>query len=55
MGCALKPYTWLTGFVLLTTIVAVPFLLLRKKGLSQRELDENIRYDIDDYMAAEGL
>ena len=51
----MKRFVWLTGVVLVTTIVAVPLILFRKKGLSQLELEENIRYDIDDYMTAEGL
>jgi hypothetical protein len=55
MGYSVKRFAWFMGFVLLTTIVAVPMILLRKKGLSQRELDDNMRYDIDDYMTAEGL
>jgi len=50
-----KRFIWFTGFVLLTTVVAVPLILFKKKGLSRPELEENIRYDIDDYMAAEGL
>jgi hypothetical protein len=50
-----KRFIWLTGVVLVTTFVAVPLILFRKKGLSQQELEENIRYDIDDYMTAEGL
>jgi hypothetical protein len=51
----LKRFTLLTGFLLLTTVVAVPFLLLRKIKEAEPGRDENIRYDIDDYMAAEGL
>jgi hypothetical protein len=45
----------LTGFLLLTTVVVVPFLLLRKIKEAEPGTDEDIRYDIDDYMAAEGL
>jgi len=51
----LKRFTLLTGFLLLTTLVAVPFLLLRKSKETEPDTDENIRYDIDDYLAAEGL
>jgi hypothetical protein len=50
-----KRFAWFTGFVLLTAVVAIPLFLFRKKGASQREMDENIRYDINDYMTAEGL
>jgi hypothetical protein len=55
MGCSVKPFLWFTGFVLLTAVVAVPLILFKKRGLSERELEENIRYDIDDYITAEGL
>jgi hypothetical protein len=52
----LKRFTLLTGFLLLTTVVVVPFLLLlRKIKEAEPGTDEDIRYDIDDYMAAEGL
>jgi hypothetical protein len=51
----MKPYAIITGFLLLTTAVALPFLLKRKGSSGERGSDENIRYDIDDFMAAEGL
>ena len=50
----MKQFAFFTGFLLLTTAVAVPFFF--KKGKTARqEADENIRYDIDDYLAVEGL
>jgi hypothetical protein len=51
----LKRFAFLTGFLLLTTAVAVPLLLLRKFKKADPNTDENVRYDINDYMAAEGL
>lgn len=51
----MKRFTFLSGFVLLSTVIALPFFLARKKMLRSEENDENIRYDIDEYMAAEGL
>jgi hypothetical protein len=48
-------FAFFTGFLLLTTAVAVPILLLKRGKAFQQEEDDNIRYDIDDYMAAEGL
>jgi len=53
-GLHMKQFAFFTGFLLLTTAVAVPFFF--KKGKTARqEADENIRYDINDYLAAEGL
>jgi len=51
----MKRFTFLGGFVLLSTMIALPFFLARKKIAQNGENDENIRYDIDEYMAAEGL
>ncbi len=51
----MKRFAFLAGFVLLTTVIAVPILLLKKdRGLPGGN-EENIRYDINDYMASEGL
>lgn len=51
----MKRFTFLGGFVLLSTVIALPFFLARKKPAGRGENEENIRYDIDEYMAAEGL
>ena len=51
----MKRFAFFTGFLLLTTAVAVPFFLKRKIQFGQTPADDNVRYDIDDYMAAEGL
>jgi hypothetical protein len=51
----MKLFTFLTGILLLTTAAAVPFLLKRKVQPGMAPADDNVRYDIDDYMAAEGL
>jgi hypothetical protein len=51
----MKRFAFFTGFLLLTTAVAVPFFLLKKGKAFRQEEDDNIRYDIDDYMAAEEL
>ena len=51
----MKRLALFTGFLLVTTAVALPFFLKRKTARQGRETDENIRYDINDYMAAEGL
>jgi hypothetical protein len=49
-----KRFTLFAGFLLLATAVAIPLLL--KKDRTLRFLDnDTLRYDIDDYMAAEGL
>ena len=51
----MKRFAFLTGFLILTTAVAIP-LFLKKKLITAREgSDDDRRYDIDDYMAAEGL
>ena len=51
----MKHFAFLTGFLLLTTAVAIPLFLMKKGMALRRADDDNIRYDIDDYMAAEGL
>jgi hypothetical protein len=51
----MKRLAFFTGFLLLTTAVAVPLFLLNKGKPFRQEDDDNIRYDIDDYVAAEGL
>ncbi len=51
----MKRFAFFTGFLLLTTAMAVPFFLKRKVQPGQTPADDNIRYDIDDYMATEGL
>jgi hypothetical protein len=51
----MKRIAFLGGFVLLSTVIALPFYLMRKKLSEGKEDDENIRYDINEYMAAEGL
>ncbi len=51
----MRRFTFLTGFVLLSTVVALPFFFLRKRRASDTETEENIRYDTNEYMAAEGL
>jgi hypothetical protein len=50
-----RPFAIITGFLLLSTAVAIPLLLKKQENARGPESDENIRYDIDDYMAAEGL
>ena len=51
----MKRFAFFTGFLLITTAIALPFFLLKKGKAQRQEEDENIRYDINDYMAAEGL
>jgi hypothetical protein len=51
----MKRFAFFTGFVLLTTAIAVPFFLLKKGTAAGQDEEDNIRYDIDDYMASEGL
>ena len=51
----MKRFALFTGCLLLTTAVAVPLFFLKKGKAFRQEEDDNIRYDIDDYMAAEGL
>jgi hypothetical protein len=51
----MKRFAFFTGFVLLTTAIAVPFFLLKKGTAAPQDEEDNIRYDIDDYMASEGL
>jgi hypothetical protein len=51
----MKRFAFFTGFLILTTAVALPLMLLKKGKAFRQEEDDNIRYDIDDYVAAEGL
>ena len=51
----MRRFAFLTGFLLLTTAVVVPFFLKTKGKTAREESDDNLRYDINDYMAAEGL
>ena len=51
----MKRFAFFTGFLILTTAVALPLILLKKGKAFRQEEDDNIRYDIDDYVAAEGL
>jgi hypothetical protein len=51
----MKRYAFLGGFVLLSTVIALPFYLMCKKMAERGENEVNIRYDINEYMAAEGL
>jgi len=48
-------FAFLTGFLLLTTAVAIPLFLRKKLKSACGEFEENLRYDIDDYMATDGL
>jgi hypothetical protein len=54
-GTPMKRFTLLTGFLILTTAVAIPLWFMRKGKALRLETEENIRYDINDYMATEGL
>jgi hypothetical protein len=51
----MKRFAFFASFLLLTTAVAVPLFFLKRGKAFQQDEDDNIRYDIDDYMAAEGL
>ena len=51
----MKRFAFFTGFLLLTTAVAFPLFSLKRGKTIRQDEDDNIRYDIDDYMAAEGL
>ncbi|HTY38856.1 MAG TPA: hypothetical protein VMH23_17180 [Bacteroidota bacterium] len=51
----MKRFAWFTGLVVLMAAVAVPVYLKNKVRDAACTGDDNIRYDIDDYMAAEGL
>jgi hypothetical protein len=51
----MKRFAFFTGFLFLTTAIAVPLFFMKKGRVSRQEEDDNIRYDIDDYVAAEGL
>ncbi|MEK6571766.1 MAG: hypothetical protein AABZ61_10385 [Bacteroidota bacterium] len=41
--------------LLLAAVIVVPFLLGRKLRRHRSRDEENIRYDIDDYVADQGL
>jgi hypothetical protein len=45
-----KPMKVITWTLLLTTVLALPFIL-RRRMESQNRRSENIRYDINDYLA----
>jgi hypothetical protein len=51
----MKRFAFFTGFLLLATAAVVPFFLTRKVHPGLTPDDDNLRYDIDDYLAAEGL
>jgi hypothetical protein len=51
----MKRFAFLGGFVLLSTAIALPLFLMRKKRVLSEDNEENLRYDINEYMAAEGL
>jgi hypothetical protein len=52
----MKRFTFFTGLAILTTAITIP-LLIRLKGTHAggKDVEDNVRYDIDDYMASEGL
>lgn len=51
----MKRIAFVTGFLLITSIIALPLLLIRKQRREASGIDENLRYDINDYVAQEGL
>jgi hypothetical protein len=51
----MKRFAFFAGFLLLTTALAIPFFLKRMVRSAQTPAGDNVRYDIDDYMATEGL
>jgi hypothetical protein len=51
----MKRFAFFTGFLLLTTAIAVPLVLFKRGKAFRQEEDDNIRYDFDDYTAAEEL
>ncbi len=51
----MKTFTWTA---LLATVIVLPILMMKKKDkevLLPIQLNENIRYDINDYMESQGL
>ena len=52
---SMKRFTFFAGLLLLSSAVAVPFLLRMKGKGAGDNTEENARYDINDYMASEGL
>jgi len=51
----MKGLAFFTGFLLLTTAVAVPLIWRNRTGSARKESEDNTRYDIDDYVATEWL
>jgi hypothetical protein len=51
-GVVMKALKWT---LLLAAILVVPVLLLKKARPDRPVNEENIRYDIDDYVADQGL
>ena len=45
----------LTAMLLLSSLVAIPLLLHKHTRRMRRYYDENIRYDLNEYLAEEGL
>lgn len=48
----MKRFAFVSGFLLVTSAIAVPMYFWRKIRLEQKE---NLRYDIADYFADESL
>jgi hypothetical protein len=51
----MKRFAFLTGFLILTTAVAIPLFLKKKLNAAGGGSDSDRRYDIDEYMAVDGL
>jgi hypothetical protein len=51
----MKRFAFLTGFLILTTAVAIPLFLKKKLNAARGGSDSDRRYDIDEYMAVDGL
>jgi hypothetical protein len=51
----MKRFSLFTGLLILTTAVAIPLYWIKRGKAQRQEREENIRYDINDYLAAEGL
>lgn len=51
----MKRFVYVTGLLLITSAIAIPLLLMRRHHRGTNGLDENLRYDINDYIAQEGL
>lgn len=52
VGETMKRFAFVSGFLLVTSAIAVPMYFWRKIRLEQKE---NLRYDIADYFADESL